>query len=362
MLQFAEQIDKYMIILDKKFVASATSSRTSSILLFKKYLVDWQVTCLFISTYNLFFMLPIWIILTIFYNTYQYEYSWSASIAYLSGLTPALVALFTFTFLLATVFSLSTTNTERHKSRRLSNLVEVFVIESKKSIIYHYSILLLITICNCIVVVGVNVLYVTATNRYNKTIVTFCALAVALFKFVWNIVIFTVFEKFEKSLINSKIQNQILQRYQQRNLITQSIIGLINNIFIPLLSTAAVSSTCYYYFFQAAKPIIAIFQYSECIVQTILVYTCSTIISVTVCNNVGGVSYQCLGEYEVERTTSFIPPFSYSYQCSSTFIASYAAVYVYTYLMVAIVGPFFTYVLVTLRLYLSKKFINFIIN
>jgi hypothetical protein len=61
-----------------------------------------------------------------------------------------------------------------------------------------------------------------------------------------------------------------------------------------------------------------------------------------------------LGENPIQRTTSFIPPFSYSYQCSSTFIASYAAVYVYTYLMVAFGSPVVTILIPMIRRSLSK--------
>jgi Leucine-rich repeat (LRR) protein len=344
MYRFAESIDQSMVMLDKQFGAG----RTSSILLFKKFLVDWQVTCVFISACNLLIILPIWVVLTLYYNTYEYEYSWSASVAYLSGLVPALVALLVFTLLLATVFSLSTTNSARHKSRRTSNFVAVEVPESLRLKCLHNGALLVITFFNCVIVIGVNVLYVLATNNFNKTVVTLCALAVAFFKFVWNLVILAIFQALDGFLAKSVPPNA-LQRCQHRNLTTQSIIGLINNILIPLLSTAAVSSTCYLYFFQTAAPIVASFEYSECLVQTVLVYTCQILESVTVCNNVAGVSYQCLGERSVEKTTSFFPPFNYSYQCSSTFIASYSAVYVYTYMMVALISPVVVALLFKLR-------------
>jgi Leucine-rich repeat (LRR) protein len=349
--RFAESIDKSMVILDKQF---GGTGRTSSILLFKKFLVDWQVTCVFISVCNLLVILPIWVVLTIYYNTYQFEYSWSASVAYLSGLVPSLVALVVFTLLLATVFSLSTTNSARHKSRRTSNFVAVELPESLQLRLSHYGTLLVIATFNFVIVVGVNVLYVLATNNFNKTVVTMCALAVALFKFVWNLVILAIFEALDRRLAKLVPPNALL-RCQQRNLITQSVIGLINNILIPLLSTAGVSSTCYYYFFQTAPPIVASFDYSECVVQTVLVYTCQVLESVTVCNNVEGLTYQCLGERAVQKTTSFFPPFNYSYQCSSTFIASYAAVYVYTYMVVALISPLAISLLLRLRQALPQQ-------
>jgi Leucine-rich repeat (LRR) protein len=328
---FAEKIDRYMAILDKPL----GSGRTSSILLFKKFVVDWLVTCLFISACNIFIILPVWVVLTINYNTYQYEYSWSASVAYLSGLVPAVVALLMFTFLLATVFSLTTTNSARHQSRRTSNFVAVEIPESFLSWMIHYVALCAFTFFNCIIVIGVNVLYVIATNTLNKTVVMLCAIAVAFFKAGWRSIIFFIFELIERDLAKSK-PIHIFGKFQERNLIAQSVIGLINSTLIPLLSTAAVSSTCFYYYIWSAKPIVASFQYSECVIQTVLVYGCQVLESVVVCHNVEGVSYQCLGENPVERSTSFSPPFSYSYQCSSTFIASYSAVYVYSYMMVAV--------------------------
>jgi hypothetical protein len=349
----AEEIDKSLAILDKQFTHGGR--RTSSILLFKKFLIDWQVTCLYISLCHVFLILPVWVVMTQFYNTYEFEYSWSASVAYLSGLVPSIIALVMFTFLLAIVFSLSTTNIARHQSRRISNFVPMKSSETLSQQLLHYGVLVMILFINCLIVIGVNVLYLLATTKFNKTIVTLCAVSLGLFSSCWNVVILTTFEGLERILIKKSITTDALQRCQHRHVITQSIIGLFNNILIPLLSTAAISSTCYYYFFQSAIPIVATFQYTECVIRTSIVYACFVVKSITVCPDVVGSIYQCFDEIPVAKTTTFFPPFRYSYQCSSTFIASYAAVYVYSYMMAALLSPLITYFLSKLRQSLSSQ-------
>jgi hypothetical protein len=356
----AERIDKSLAILDHQ--QFFLHGRTSSLFLFKKFLIDWQVTCLFISFWNLFLILPVWVILTQSYNTYEHEYSWSASVAYLSGLVPSIVAVVMFSFLLTTVFSLTTTNTARHQSRRTSNFVSMKSPEPWSLKCFHYGTLGVILLVNCIIVIGVNVLYVLATNNFNKTIVSLCAMALALFSFAWNLIILSLFDELDRRIFLTKAITKssadVIQRYQHRHLITQSIIGLFNNILIPLLSTAAVSSNCFYYFFQLPKPILATFQYSECLIQTSIVYACFVVESITACPDVVGSIYQCHEDENlllVTKTITFSPPFLYSYQCSSTFISSYAAVYVYSYMMVAMVSPLLTFLLCKFRQSLSSS-------
>ena len=115
-----------------------------------------------------------------------------------------------------------------------------------------------------------------------------------------------------------------------------------------MLSTSVASSTCFYYIFQAADPIVTYFHYSECTIQSIWHYSCEVIENISICGRVHDVSYECLGDIPVPRKISFIPPFEYSYQCSSTFISSYAAVYVYSYLMV-LTRPLISFFILQIR-------------
>lgn len=94
---------------------------------------------------------------------------------------------------------------------------------------------------------------------------------------------------------------------------------LFNLIIVPCLVVVTLSPDCFYTAIVAASPVTAHFEYKECTEYTAregcLLYS----------NNIASVSYQ--------------PPFTYSYQCSSSLITYYAPTFVYMGLIVTFVNP-----------------------
>ena len=96
---------------------------------------------------------------------------------------------------------------------------------------------------------------------------------------------------------------------------------LLNNVIIPCLSIAIVSSDCYYDAFFPSPP-----------TSTYTLYSCQHPVSLSF--------YQtCYGEYGYVESTTYDPPFSYRHQCSAAFAINYTAVYVYMFMNVGLVSP-----------------------
>ena len=104
----------------------------------------------------------------------------------------------------------------------------------------------------------------------------------------------------------------------------QLIVGLINNIAIPCFVVAIISPICFYNIFEAAEPVQSAYSYyGKC-----LTYNINSIVVVT-----------CQQAEVVHATTSYDPPFEYSYQCSSSFITYYAPAYVIMCILAGVAIP-----------------------
>lgn len=349
--QYAVLAHQWLEELDKEKKSLVSGQRTSSIYLLKKFLMDWQYTCLLISGYNFFILMPTWFILTQFYNTYAYEYSWSASMAYLSGLIPTVVSIILLTISLAILFTLSTTNAVRHRQRRTSNFVAVLMQESVGMKICSASTVVFVILFNFVVVLSVNVLYVYVTVTYGEEKVTAAAVGLVVFKLIWSELV--IERSCRAGLLHLKktFPDELVKIFDRRVLITQCYLSLANNIVIPFLATGVVSSTCFLYFFRKPESVVTSYTFDQCVVQSTYEYLCTNYETVDVCNILSGVEYGCSGNVVAEASTSYTPPFEYSFQCSGTFLSSYAAVYVYGYVLVAFAPPLIGVILT----YISKR-------
>jgi hypothetical protein len=114
--------------------------------------------------------------------------------------------------------------------------------------------------------------------------------------------------------ILSITSNATFRRVESRDVLVQSFLVMFNNIASPCLAIAAISSSCFYN--AVFLPPSVDSQYSFQFCSSVLISDGS-----------------CL-EYVTEtHHTSYMPPFIYSYQCSSIFITSYSSVYVYLFLI-----------------------------
>jgi hypothetical protein len=92
---------------------------------------------------------------------------------------------------------------------------------------------------------------------------------------------------------------------------------LLNNIVAPCIAIALISPECFFYVYNAASPVTTTYTVPGC--------------------EISALGLTCNGS-PLTMTTTYTLPFTYSYQCSSALLSSFADVFVYRYLFGSIVA------------------------
>jgi hypothetical protein len=168
---------------------------------------------------------------------------------------------------------------------------------------------------NIAIVTVVNSLYVSAivSSQYTFNKLLVIAFFLSLFKIAWN--------------------NFLVRGSQYLPVITDNMIvwlSLFNNLLAPLFAEMFVSSDCFLYIVSQAPSLV--FNYH--------VYACqfvrSGFISLEICSVPTLIS---LGYSGTPVDVSLVPPFHYSYQCSFSLISSYSYVFIFRYIISALIEP-----------------------
>eukprot|EP01038_Epipyxis_sp_PR26KG_P012074 gene12074-16159_t len=228
--------------------------------------------------------IPSYSIMKLYYRSYRYQYVWTASLAFITGIIPAIISY---------VLLVGKENIIIYYGKILGNR------QFWNECIQSFGKI----VANLIIVLIINGAYVFATIYLNLMAVVLAGIGLAVFKATWN----------------NFIVIKFFQNDSARLLI---IVILLNNIIIPLMATALIDSRCFYYAIIPPPTVTTSYTYSSCVVSYLIT-------SGVVCeNNVSYVNY-----------TSFIPPFAYSYQCASTLMTTYAPIYMYMLLWGAFGKP-----------------------
>ncbi len=232
-----------------------------------------------------------------------------------------------------------------------------------------YLVLFAIFLFNVSIVLVVNMVYVyfltTNLGTEQKQLLSFL---LAFYKFVWNTAVMEFLQDFaigflfvtssdtsklgqllsspsttHDKLVNSlKAQEEADEETIQRIMITFfMLLSLFNNIMAPIISVAIVSSDCFYYVVKNPPQVTSSY-------------------SVTTCND-KHFSLLALGEVcTVQSTTvystSYDPPFVYSYQCTSELLVNFVDIFIYRYLLGGIVAPAIEVLLKICQEYLYQQY------
>jgi hypothetical protein len=111
-------------------------------------------------------------------------------------------------------------------------------------------------------------------------------------------------------------KKDVIERY------TMAFVMILNVIIIPCFSVMVISPECFKAVFFTTSSVQSVY-------------------STLVCNQYyfSATGYHCLQTEKIPQTTSYTPPFLYSFQCSSSILRSYALIYVYTGLVVGLLTP-----------------------
>lgn len=264
------------------------------------------------TLFIVFLLLPFYIISSVYSGTYNNQYVWFASAAFLKGIIPFTFLFIFFSCLIITLFFInnnqiynSTTNT------------------SSKTVSFIYIII------NLFVVISVNCVYVYTTIYQNNNVQIISQIMLSCFKIVWN--------GYISLYILKNLSMKINKLYLETEYIfLQIFISFFNNIVIPVLVVMCIDSKCFYNVFQNVPEVKSTFQYEICEYF-----------------NINGVFCESMRK-NIENS-SYDPPFTYSYQCSASIVTHYSVPFLSMCIISSFINPL-------IQLILSKSIIPKVIE
>jgi hypothetical protein len=186
---------------------------------------------------------------------------------------------------------------------------------------------------NLFAVVGVNVAYVYIAIYQSSALLILAQILLSFFKLLWNnVVTIEVLRQIVRTFARkTELEASV---YAESQFVTLQIaVALLNSIVVPCLVVAVISPSCFYNVFVASPSVTSYYTYQYCSVFT-----------------EAGV---CQVEYTRIGSTSYDPPFAYSYQCSSSMITYYAPAFVNLCIISAFFSPVLQLLTPTIWKYLT---------
>ena len=277
---------------------------------------------LYCTLFIIIILLPIYAVLSIYYRTHTRDYIWSVALIYLTGKVAFGIS---FSALMIHIFTqiLCYLWTAKKKSfYSLFHYVTDEIIrqdnysrESKSNRLKVWWIYTTYTAINLIIVGGVNVLYVLAVFYGSSSVIIIVSqILISMFKLIWNN---TISPKMVRWIVNYLSIRTIDE--QSTLFFLQFIVSIFNNIIIPCFLIMIISPNCLYNAFREESNVTSMFYFTDCQIV-----------------NSDGI---CIDHITYQSSTSYSPPYSYSYQCSSAFIEYYAPVFVFVCILSTFIIP-----------------------
>lgn len=302
------------------------------------------------------------------YSTHQYQYGWLVSSAFLSGIVPAVCLLLLFLILCCVLayslvmlypsavrdamhhvrlsmlsyhrdsnhINLAYAGTTKNGSNCLSSFGSPDNSLSQNSIytllqggsntafsqrplltkigtkqFLAFSALFLLDV---VITLSVNGLYVygfdTSTHYYVKV---FMKVVLALFQITWNLIVVPKTVEYVARVVHDK---------SSRVKWLMTLCLSFNYIIAPAMAGLLSSSTCFADYFKEQPSVVSFYEYDICRAYSLDVTT-----NLRSCNELTTAAF----------STSFIPPFMYYYQCSSTLITSYVPILMLEHAIIVVV-------------------------
>lgn len=315
------------------------------------------------------------------FSTYEYQYAFITTSAYLHGYKPSstIIAFLTFVLVLAgvlvfrskyrvlnkdrviskqsslkTLFKYSSSigrenlirtaswtrsslnnvfNDDKKKKSRLNNDEQQLSLNRRRVIIFtRVCCEYLIQLTNTVLSFGINAFYVYMTTFSGKYYSTQTIYLIQVLLAVSKVLLSEVVVPFLCTFLQYAYSHLDNDRIQQHAL----VMNLVNFIVAPVLATMVVSKSCLYYTYHSydATSVVSSLSVPSCYSQTVTangvtVETCTTLDS--------GYSYK------------IVPNFFYSYQCGSTVLITYLSPLIFVYIINGIFYPLITFLIVILK-------------
>jgi hypothetical protein len=292
-------------------------------------IVKISITC---TAYILLVLLPLYCILSHYYGTHLHQYAWSVSAAFLSGRNPfayttALLLLFLGLVIVAyqqftRPFLGANTRTRSRAtpsarlttgSERSSTDASILVTAPLQEVVYVHVAFIAV---NFLTVLGVNVAFVYVVLYESTALLVLAQILLSFFKVGWNMVCSRYIIRY--IVYYCSPSSRRVSEATGDYFAVQLFVALFNNIAIPCVVVSVISPNCFYNLFDPAAPVHSKYDYLKCQLQSFS---------------------ECVLYVPQIASTSYNPPFTYSYQCSSSFVTYYAPAFVYLCITVTILTP-----------------------
>jgi Leucine-rich repeat (LRR) protein len=291
-----------------------------------------NTTCTLTSTaavYILVLLLPLYVGLSYRSGTFTYMYAWGTSAAFLTGGLATGLATASLLVLLVLLVGLAYRWTAQYRAekrtrsstwslRSLRSLTSSTSAEVR-SVRQRVAAYALFMASSFIVVIGVNVAYVYVALYATNRVLLLSQILLSFFKLFWNKFCARYLMRWTASIVDQSTNESVFLRGKDLMFVLL-LVALVNNIGIPCLVVAVVSPSCFYNVFVAAPSIDASYTYVYCAL-------------------IDDLNGDCLVSPPVLGGTTYNPPFSYSYQCSSSFVTYYAPAFVFLCITATILTP-----------------------
>ena len=264
-------------------------------------------------------LLPTYTVLSAFYRTHTYAYAWTVASMYLSGKTSFRVVMFGLVlFVVIQIVVAIRLFTMKSCEISFKDTIIDNQNEHSSKVKKIWPAFILYGSVNLIVVGGVNIGYVWVELYESRKVSLLCQILLSIFKLTWNNIV-------SPAIVRKMVRILSIKGIAQQSTLffIQFVISIFNNIIIPCVMVMIISPNCFYHVFQQETDVISLFPYTVC---TSLEDT-----------SVEGTS--CVKFSYVNSITSFSPPFTYSYQCSSDFITYYSPVFIFLCIISTFIFP-----------------------
>jgi hypothetical protein len=266
--------------------------------------------------FSILMLLPMCVILSEFSSTVTHRYGWLLSMVYLQGKWAAVSMLVVFGLLLAVLMVLL--------SRLLVGVSLLRPLSSAwQGVCSTNSIKIIVwTMISAGVVMLVNVGYVSVVSngQYSYQTLQSIAFLLSVFKLVWNQLLFW-FVKY----------NAQLPWLLRCDIGLMWLVGaaLFNNILVPYLAEAFMSPDCFLYALRSAPSIEVTYPSVQCTAEEVCYFAIACHQFVT-CDHLFVQS---------TSTTTILPIFQYSFQCSSSLLSAFVPVFLFRFWLCGLVQP-----------------------
>ncbi len=350
------------MILWKNFLRE---NNNPSLRRFSRYHEEIRSLAFYIMMYCMFITLPVYSILTIYYSSYMNEYAWTISAMLLIGFNAGIVLFFLFLFFVIMIILLiqslvyrvqdqdlppndSSTSFFQLLSRKLSKLFfrDSLISDFKPARTSSVSdsrwvvgmVYFTIFILNVMIMSIADFSYVYIVITYDTYISSITAFFLAFFRIITNNLLLLKALPWVTTFYSNKIkichisQHSIHllnnHQYSNQDISFLELLILLNNIVIPIFAVMCILPDCFYN---------ALFSSSR-IQTSYTLQTCNGYVTNDESTSITDPFYFC---NPVIQEVSYVPPFIYSYQCSSKIIINYVPVYTVMFLFVSLLSPLF---------------------